>query len=312
MTRRRSTIPLGVDVGASLTRVALLERTGADTARLIACATRPTGDDPAAAIAAAHAELDTNERRCVLGLGAPEATLRAAEFPAMRRGERERAARFDVARSLSYPIGDADLRVVPVDDGRCVVGLVRRAALAGRVAAAKHARLRPVAVDDLGLALLRAFPHDDAIVDVGTNATQLVIPGAPVPSIRTFALGGRAFTDAIAESLGVDIAVAEQRKRAIGLAGAGDHVRDTLIDQLASALIETRARGAIEVRRIALIGNAARLDGLAGALERAVAIPVHLGALPPEAAGELPPDVVRAASPDWGLAYGLGLWELSA
>lgn len=309
---RRATLPLGIDVGASLTRVALLERTGPDSACLIACATRPTAGDAAGAIAAAHAELDTSERRCVLGLGAPQATLRAATFPAMRRGERERAARFDAARSLAYPIDEVDLRVVPGEDGRCVVGIVRRAALAERVAAATSARLLPVAVDDAGLALLRAFPHDDAIVDIGTNAAQLVMPGATVPSIRIFELGGRAFTDAIAESLGVEPAVAEQRKRTVGLAGAGEHLRAALIDQLATAFIETRAHGAIDVRRIALVGNAARLEGLASALERAVAIPVRLGSLPPDAAGELPPDVVRAASPDWGLAYGLGLWELSA
>ena len=308
--KRRTTLPLGIDVGASLTRVALLERTGPDTAQLIACASRPTGDDATAAIAEAHAELSTDERRCVLALAAPDAMLRTTVFPAMRRRERERAARFDAARDLPYPPAEAHVRVVALDDGRFVVGVARRPALVARLAAAKRAQLRPVAVDAASLALLRAFPNDDALVDVGVDATHLVIPGDPVPSICTFPFGGRAFTEAIAESLGVEIAVAEQRKRNVGLAGAGEHLRAQLIDQLASALIETRARAEVDVRRIALIGNAARLEGLADALERAVAIPVHLGALPADAAAALPLDVVRAASPDWGLAYGLGLWEL--
>ena len=308
---RRATLPLGVDIGAALTRVALLERTGPDLVQLIACASRPTGDDPAVAIADAHAELGTGERRCVLALAAPEATLRTISFPPMRRRERERAARFEASRDPAYPLAEVEIRVVPLEDGRFVVGVARRAALSGRVAAAKRAGLRPIAVDDASLALLRAFPNDDAIVDIGTDATHLVIPGDPVPSTRTFPLGGRAFTEAIAESLGVEIAVAEQRKRNVGLAGAGEHLCQELIDHLASALIETRARAATELRRIALIGNAARLEGLAAALERAVAIPVQLGALLPNAAAALPLDVVRAASPEWGLAYGLGLWEVA-
>ncbi len=66
------------------------------------------------------------------------------------------------------------------------------------------------------------------------------------------------------------------------------------------------------MRTIALVGNGARLSGLADALERAVQIPVRLGMLAGGAACALPPDVVRAAAPDWGLAYGLALWEDAA
>ena len=41
-------------------------------------------------------------------------------------------------------------------------------------------------------------------------------------------------------------------------------------------------------------------------------IPVRLGSLAGGPACPLPPDVVRAAAPDWGLAYGLALWEHAA
>ena len=109
--------------------------------------------------------------------------------------------------------------------------------------------------------------------------------------------------------LPVDRTLAEHRKRSLGLAGAGEQVRDDLVEGLAAALIEARAGDAADVRSIALVGNASRLSGLAAALERAVAIPVRLGSLPESAEHALPPDVVRAASPDWGLAYGLALWE---
>ncbi len=309
--RRRTTLPLGVDVGAARTRVALLERERSGAVRLVAVAARPTAGDPAAAVAAAWAELDTRERRCVVALGRPDALLRCAAFPAMGRAERERAARFEATRFVPYPIAAAVVRVVPLADGRCVVGVARKPALEAGLAAVKAAKLKPVAVDDRAFALCRAFADADAVIDLGASATTLVIAGEPIPATRAFETGGQAFTAAVAASLGVDETTAEQRKRSLGLAGAGEHLRDELVDQLASALIETRAAARAELRAIALTGNGARLPGLAEALERAVQIPVRAGLL---AASEsaLPPDVVRAAAPDWGLAYGLALWETAA
>ena len=310
--KRRFTLPLGIDVGAARTRVALLERDRAGAVRLVAVAARPTAGDPAAAIAAAWSELGTSERRCVLAVGPPDALLRCAAFPALGRAERERAARFEATRFVAYPIAGAALRVTPLADGRCVVGVARKTALDAHLAAAKRAKLEPLAIDDCAFALCRAFPDADAVIDVGASATMLVVPGDPIPLTRTFETGGDALTVALAASLGIDEATAEQRKRSLGLAGAGEHARDALVEQLASALIETRAAARAELRAIALAGNGARLTGLTEALERAVQIPVRLGALTAGAASALPPDVVRAAAPDWGLAYGLALWETAA
>jgi len=308
----QATLPLGIDVGAARTRVALLERDASGAIRLVAVATRPTGDDVAVAIAAACAELATRERRCVLALGPGDAVLRTAAFPAMRRAERARAARFEASRFVSYPLHEAAVRVHAGTGERCVVGIARRSALDARVLGAERARLRPIAVDDAAFALMRAFPYADAIVDVGERATVLVLPSEPIPAVRSFETGGRAFTEAVVASLGIDETAAEQRKRSVGLAGAGDHARDALVEQLANALIEHRATARTEPRAIALAGNGARLTGFAEALERAVAIPVRLGALPADVSRGLPPDVVRAASPDWGLAYGLALWDTAA
>jgi Tfp pilus assembly PilM family ATPase len=307
-----TTLPLGIDVGAARTRVALLERDASGALRLVAVATRPTGDDVGSAIAAACAELATRERRCVLALGPADAVVRSAAFPSMRRAERARAARFEASRFVPYPLQEAIVKIHASAGERCIVGIARRSALDARVLGAKRARLRPVAVDDAAFALMRAFPYADAIVDTGERATVLVLPNDPLPAVHVFADGGRTFTDAVVASLGVDDATAEQRKRSVGLAGAGDHARDALVEQLATALIEHRAIARREPRAIALAGNGARLAGFAEALERAVAIPVRLGELPGDVAPGLPSDVVRAASPDWGLAYGLALWDTAA
>jgi Tfp pilus assembly PilM family ATPase len=308
----RSTLPLGVDVGVARTRVALVERTAGGEPRLVAVAARPTGDDPAAAIAGARAELGCRERRCVLALGPGDAIVRTASFPAMRRAERERAARYEATRHVPYALGDGALRVTPLDGARCVVAVARRTRLEERVRDARRAGLRPIAVDDLTFALVRAFPYADAIVDVGERASILVIRAEPIPAVRAFPIGGRAFTDAVVSALGVDQRTAERRKHGVGLAGAGEPARDALVERLATALIEHRADARGDVRTIALCGNGARLNGLAESLERATAIPVRLAALAANASDALPADVVRAASPDWGVAYGLALWESAA
>lgn len=309
---RRETLPLGIDVGAGRTRVALVERDRSGVPHLIAVAARATGTDATAAIAAARAELGTRERRCVLAVGGSDALLRTSAFPAMRGAERIRAARYECARFLAFPIEDAAVRVVPLESDRCVVAVARRAALAQRVNVARGAGLKPVAIDDAALALTRVFPLAGAIVDVGERATMLVLSSDPVPVCRAFVGGGAALTAAVIASLGVDESTAELRKRSIGLAGAGEYARDALIEQLASALVEHRSRARTELDGIVLVGNGARLCGFADALERAVALTVRLGTLPPDISRSLPPDVVRSATPDWALAYGLALWEHAA
>lgn len=307
--RRRATIPLGIDIGNARVRVALCERGSDGATRLIAVAARPTLDDPHGALADAYAELGTRERRCVLGMRSPDTLLRVAAFPAMRARERERAARYEAARFAPFAIDDAVVRVVPREDGRCTIGVARRDVLEATVGVAKRAKLRPVAVDDAAFALPRAFPHADALIDVGDDATLVIVPSEPVPWTRRFPIGGHAMTAAVVASLGIDEAAAEQRKRSVGLSGAGEYALEALVDHVAGALIETRASASAELRAVALCGNGARLSGFAGALERAVGIPVRLAALPANVSDDLPADVVRAASPDWGLAYGLALWE---
>jgi Tfp pilus assembly PilM family ATPase len=213
---------------------------------------------------------------------------------------------------LPYPVSAAEIRVAPIDAARCVIGVARRDAIESRVRAARHAGLRALAIDDAGLALLRAFPTADAIVDVGDAGTLLVVRDEPIPAVRRFSIGGTAFTTAVADALGLDAALAEQRKHTLGMAGAGDHVCGALVEHVASAIVEARAGARSEIRAIALVGNGSRLPGFAEALERAVAIPTHHGALASDASWALPSDVVRAASPDWGLAFGLSLWTLAA
>jgi Tfp pilus assembly PilM family ATPase len=242
-----------------------------------------------------------------MGIGAPISMLRTARFPKMGRRERERAARFDSARFVRYPISDAAVRVMPVDAQRTLIGVAPRDALRTRIDAARTARLDLVAIDDHGFAFLRAFPNAHAVLDIGAAATTLIIPGEAMPTSTAFQIAGRSLTAAIVAALGIDESAAEARKRQVGLAGAGEHVCDTLVELVASSLIEARASGRPPVTSITLAGNGARLIGLAERLEAVLAIPVSDAIFRADVSETLPTDVLRAAAPDWGLAYGLAL-----
>ena len=310
--KRGDTLPLGIDLGTTRVRVALAERRPTGKVHLVAAASRHAGNDPATAIAEARNELGTRERRCVLGIAAPHALLRETVFPLMRSAERRRAARFEAARFAAFPIDDTTLRIVARENGAYVIGAARRSLLAERVNTARRAGLRPVAVDDAAYALMRVFPRVDAIIDAGRSGTSLVIARPGIPFVRRFAIGGGELTAAVAGALGVSASQAEERKCTIGMAGAGDAARDALIDELVSTLTEFRANANEPVRSIALTGNGARLAGLGEALERAIAIPVSVAPLPDDVSGALPSDVLRAAAPDWALAFGLALWDDAA
>jgi Tfp pilus assembly PilM family ATPase len=304
-------MPLGIDVGMARTRIALVERERSGAVHLVAVASTATGSDPVEAIAAARAELQTRERRCVLALGGVDSVLRTTTLPELRGAERLRAARFEAARFAPFPIQDAVIRTIPLDAGRCVVGVARRTALERRIRTARRAGLKPIAVDDAGLALARVFPDASVIVDLGLHANTLIVKNGPIPTSHAFEGGGAAVTAALIAALGIDEGAAELRKRSIGLAGAGEHARDAAIEHLSGALVEHRSLVQHELD-ITLVGNGARLGGLSEALARAVAIPVRIGTLPANVSRTLPCDVIRAGTPDWALAYGLALWEQAA
>jgi Tfp pilus assembly PilM family ATPase len=309
---RARTLPLGIDFGAARIRVALVHRNAEDEPELVAVAAREHGDDPAVALADAVAELRTHERRCVFGLGEPRAVLRNVTFPAMRRGEHERAARFEATQLVDYPIREAVVRVISLGtDGDAMIGVVRKDVIGSLVTLAHSAKLRVTAVDNNAFAFRRALPDVDAVLDIGLQDARLHVFAGRFPLGRRFACGGAAFTAAVAQAFGLDERGAERRKLTFGIAGSGERVRDALVADIANALAECRAEGLGDVRTIALVGNGSRLIELPALIENATGVRVAAAMLGPRISRTLPPDVLRAAAPDWSLAYGLALWTES-
>lgn len=320
---RTRTIPLGIDIGTTRVRVVESEPFG-QGARIRAVAVREVSngasssgalEDPeyiAALIEDALEELGTRERRCVCAIGEPDALMRPLRFPKMTSLERERAARFEAQRHVEYPIEEAVVRVHPVHaaSGLWALGIARSSAIVTRVAALRAARLKPVAIDHEACALSRALPGFDAIVDVGHQRTSMHIITKDTPRTLQAYNGGADVTRAIERELSVDGQTAEKRKRILGTAGAGERARASLTSDIAALVHQARSTQAIS--RVALVGNAARLAGIAVDLESATGALCEMPVSEVLRGRHYPDDVIRSSAPDWTLAAGLALWSVTA
>lgn len=315
-------LPLGIDIGT--TRLRVLEADSSPHGpRLKAVAVRDLSrgssgsdwlHDPqyvAALIEDALAELGTRERRCICSVGEPDALLRTVTLPKMTSIERERAARFEAQRHIEYSVEEAAVRIHPIDyaAGRWALGISRASAIVMRTAALRAAKLKPVAIDHEACALVRALPDFDAIVDIGHQRTSLHIATSTTPVTLQAYNGGADVTRGIERELTIDTRSAEKRKRILGTAGAGERARAALSSDIA-ALIEN-ARSSRAIARIALVGNAARLPGIAADLESATGALCSIPVSDVLRGQSYPDDVVRSSAPDWTLAAGLSLWSVS-
>lgn len=320
---KQRTLPLGIDIGTTRIRVVETEwyargmRIRAVAAREVSSGSSSSGalEDPqyvAALIEDALAELGTRERRCVCAIGEPDALLRPLKFPKMTSLERERSARFEAQRYIEYPVEEAVVRIHPVDPacGFWALGIARSSAIVTRVAALRAAGLKPVAMDHEACALARALPGFDAIIDVGHQRTSVHIITKQTPVTLQAYNGGGDVTRAIERELSLDVQTAEKRKRILGTAGAGERARSALTSDIA-ALIH-HARGTHAISRVALVGNAARLAGMAADLESATGALCEMPVSEALRGHSYPEDVIRSSAPDWTLAAGLALWSGNA
>ncbi len=314
------TLPLGIDLGSSRIRIALAESACAEDVRIKAIAARDITQDlrsdsrlVAALIDEIITELGATVRTCVTSIGSPDATVRMIHFPKMSWHERLRAARYESQRFGHVQAeGTSVVRVHRrnVRDSTFAVGATSESVVGDRVALLKQSRLRPIAIDHDSLALQRAIPFADAILDIGGERSTLHQYIAGAPFSLSVEKGGADITRGIARELSIDVASAERRKRILGAAGAGTAVRSALLSELVGVIERARARAPIT--RIALVGNGARLPGLASELETVCNITTELIVPPLLQTDAYPEDVIRSAAPDWMLAAALTTWGAAA
>jgi type IV pilus assembly protein PilM len=252
------------------------------------------------AVSTALRELWTGQSftsKCVaLGVTHQQVIVREVEVSNLPPKEMRQALPFQVKESLPLPADQVQMDFYPLEDpgsNETVRGLLIAApkeVVLGMVRAVEAAGLFVEHVDLSCFAALRAAAHlagdTEAVVDIGANITTIVIHTDGVPQIvRTIARGGEEITRTMAMRLDMPASEAEQLKCRVGLIkGEGPETADVIAEVVHPLINEIRssfnyfaaANPSERVRRLALVGGAALLPGLADRLTDMIGVPAFL------------------------------------
>lgn len=285
------------------------------------------------------AEGGFSTNKVVLGVSGHRLIVRQADVPALNEEDLRSSLRFDAQELIPIPMDDAsfDFQILdrgegPNEDGRSTMRILivaaHREMVNTHLAALKMAGLEAIAIDAAPLALLRVLPPTEpdggveAVVSIGAELTTIAVRQAGMPRfIRSLAIGGGKLTAGVAESLHLELAVAETLKRGAVPPGApqlaqaqkamardlrdlGEDVRAT-IDFFVS-----QADGA-RIERLLVTGGASMTQGLVE--ELAGDMDVDIRRIDPFASliqGDLGLDqeALQRARATAATAIGLGLW----
>lgn len=154
----------------------------------------------------------------------------------------------------------------------------------------RAAGLEPVAFDVESAALARSIvgdlPEPVLVADIGGRATVMsVVEREAVHSAVTLPIAGDAFTQHIADTLGIPQGEAEELKRRVGMtaavpAGVREALRESilpLVQELRRTAEYHAAHTGRGVGALLLAGGSAQLPGLADELSQAVRLPTRPG-----------------------------------
>ncbi len=238
----------------------------------------------------------------VLGMGGPRVLSRDLTMPRAPIAQMREALPFHVQDMLPVPVGEALLDFYPISEGTSesgpvVNGLLVAAikeAVAANVASVTRAGLRPVQVDLIPFALVRALAPAGAVrgltamVSIGANTTNVVLVQDGVPQfVRIVPAGGDDITRALSTRLQLSPGQAESAKRDLGFSPTSarpEHrpvaeviyeVGGEQVNAVRNTLnyYTTNHPGSV-IDRIVLSGGGSQLSGLARALGEVTGIAV--------------------------------------
>lgn len=251
---------LGVELGAALLKLVLLERT-INGDEVVAAEVWET---PAGAIAGGRVlqpeavsrnlrqllrSAQVRHKKCFLALGKQSVTLRTAQLPVMPERELREAVRWEAQKHLHFPLEEAvvdytGVREVKGEDGNKLdvyLAAAQKEVVLGYLEAASMAGLYPVAVDIETFALYRLLMYLGGpaaeegarqsllLLDAGVEASSILIAeGGRLGFQRMVPLGGKSDPEDLSREVqrSVDYYFYNSREREsqlrqVWLAGAG-------------------------------------------------------------------------------------------
>lgn len=335
---------IGLDIGSTAVRVAAVRSTKSGPVLLkYASTTLQEGEtaveipDPEE-ITAAVKSLFRSERMpkapVSLGLANQRMVAREVEIPWVPAKDLHAALPLLATDLLPMPVEESVLdflayqEVMDEDGGRMLRGLLVAAneeVVMSAVEAVEKAGVRVDRVDFGPLAALHSTcdpytPDIEAVVDVGSNTTCLVIHEASRPTfVRVMARGGAETTQALADHLQIEPDVAESWKISVEqlwptmspqdrqlTRRALDVASESLIDEIRSSITFYRTNTGNSVSRVWLVGGGGSQYGLDYQLREALHLEVRRGAPMARLAGDQS-GYAAGAQPELATAIGLAL-----
>ncbi len=276
----------------------------------------------------------------VTALPGHRVSTRLLRFPAGAARRIPQAVPFELENQIPFGLDELVVAYqrLPAEPGTAEIQVLAAAALASDVAAFLDgfaaAKLDPRAIDLDAAALAPlatavpaagrggapggAAAGATAVVDFGASKTGIaVVGGGSLRFVRTVLTGGQAVTRALAESLGLPEAEAEQIKRELSPVGPADararaahaallKALEPLVAELHKTLVAYRQTGGPEVGRLLLVGGGALLAGLDELLARALELPAQV-VRPGQLAGVAVGVQGMALGPEYAPALALAL-----
>lgn len=210
--------------------------------------------------------------------------FRTLEFPFTQTKKIDSALEFELENYVPFSLEDLSIDYVLLEKGEASSKVLSvytpKAELVKflNILSNSHCDARYVGVDCLDLANLSLSgmlpPQGQyAILDIGHSKTNLcIMQGSKVRAVRTIAIGGKHITQAIARSMKIDFAKAEEIKMKQGqvspfeegdaISQAIGSVLEDLLIQIRQTLFALYEKGEKKIEAVYLCGGSSRLSGI--------------------------------------------------
>lgn len=297
-------LSIGLDIGSSAVRAAEVELSqGRRVVRRYGQVGIPNGwvvdgeivnsHGVAEAIRHLWAETRFSSNKVVVGVSGPRVFVRQADVPNVDAAELRSSLKFNGQELVPIPLDDAsfDFSVIDSASGseepagggkRLLLVAAHKDVLHNYLEVVRAAGLSAVAMDSSALALLRAVPPSaedgmEVVVSIGAELTTVAVREMGVPRfLRTLTVGGNKLTSSLAESLHIEMAVAERLKRGAVPADTpqlaqtrktvSTEMRDLAEDVRATVDFFSSQSDHRDIQRIMVTGGASQTNGLAAAI----------------------------------------------
>ena len=244
------------------------------------------------------ADLKIKDRRVVVSLPESEVVSRLVRLPPLKDSEVMDALKFEAETFVPYPLAEVsiDYEVVEKDDaGRLTVFVIaaRNDLINDSIKLFKSLGLELVALESPSVAYKRLIRNSIKtverliILDIGERFSDIFnVNKGNVYFARSLPVGGNSLTRAVSLGLGLDMASAEEYKKAYGInenelegkiRKVALPVFNSLVDEVRKAMtLFAEDMGGKSVELLVLSGGGANLPGMAEELTRTLGVEVQV------------------------------------